>query len=147
MTGCFHGGPKKYWWWDCFPIHEIGRIDGRRGFQTGKNVFRISDNKFYDQKNKIPIKILEFKRSGIKLITEFHGIPNRFPNQDHCPTSYLHQYLSDGDVSSTHPVCMHSQKTHEPYERKICSSWGWWCFVKRQKPWLNCVCVPYHTFK
>jgi hypothetical protein len=27
------------------------------------------------------MKILEFKRSGIGLIAEFRGIPNRFPNQ------------------------------------------------------------------
>jgi hypothetical protein len=47
----------------------------------GKNVFRIGGNTFYDRKNKIPIKILEFKRSGIGLIAGFRGIPNGFPNQ------------------------------------------------------------------
>jgi hypothetical protein len=47
---------------------------------TGKNVFRIGANTFYDQKNKIPMKIPEFKRSGIGLIVEFCGIPNGFPN-------------------------------------------------------------------
>ncbi len=46
-----------------------------------KNVFRIGGNTFYNQKNKIPIKTPEFKRSGIGLIAEFSGIPNRFPNQ------------------------------------------------------------------
>jgi hypothetical protein len=46
-----------------------------------KNVFRIGRNTFYDWKNKIPMKILEFKRSGIGLITEFRRIPNGFPNQ------------------------------------------------------------------
>ncbi len=80
-TVYLHGGPKKYWWRECFSIHEIGRIDGGRGFQTGKNVFRIGRNTFYDQKNKIPMKILEFKRSRIRLIVEFRGIPNGFPNQ------------------------------------------------------------------
>jgi hypothetical protein len=45
-------------------------------------VFKIGGNTFYDRKNKIPMKILEFKRSGIGLIAEFFGIPNRFPNQD-----------------------------------------------------------------
>jgi hypothetical protein len=30
-------------------------------FEPGKNVFRIGGNTFYDQKNKIPMKILEFK--------------------------------------------------------------------------------------
>jgi hypothetical protein len=67
-------------WQKCFPIHEIGRIDGGRGFRTGKNVFRIGGNTFYDQKNKIPMKIPESKRSEIGKILEFHGIPNRFPN-------------------------------------------------------------------
>jgi hypothetical protein len=44
-------------------MHEIRRIDGGRGFQTGRNMFRIGGNKFYDQKNEIPMKILDFKRS------------------------------------------------------------------------------------
>ncbi len=43
-------------------------------------MFRIGGNTFYDWKNKIPMKIQEFKRSGIGLIAEFHGIPNGFPN-------------------------------------------------------------------
>jgi hypothetical protein len=46
-----------------------------------KYVFRIGRNTFYDQKNKIPKKILEFKRFGIGLIAKFCGIPNGFPNQ------------------------------------------------------------------
>ncbi len=46
-----------------------------------KNVFRIGRNTFYDRKNKIPMKIPEFKRSGIGLTAEFHRIPNGFPNQ------------------------------------------------------------------
>jgi hypothetical protein len=44
-------------------------------------VFRIGRNTFYDWKNKIQMKILEFKGSGIGLITEFCGIPNGFPNK------------------------------------------------------------------
>jgi hypothetical protein len=67
-------------WREHFPIHEIGRIDGRRGFRTGKNVFRIGGNTFYDWKNKILIKIPESKRSKIGIIAEFCGIPNGFPN-------------------------------------------------------------------
>jgi hypothetical protein len=81
MTGYFHGGPKKYWWREHFPIHEIGRIDGGRGFQTRGNMLRIGGNTFYDQKNKIPMQIPEFKRTGIGLIAEFRGITNGFPNQ------------------------------------------------------------------
>jgi hypothetical protein len=44
-------------------------------------MFRIGENTFYDQTNKIPMKVPEFKRSGIRLIAEFRGIPNGFPNQ------------------------------------------------------------------
>jgi hypothetical protein len=44
-------------------------------------VFRIGGNTFYDQKSKIPMKIPEFKRSGMGLIAGFRGIPNGFPNQ------------------------------------------------------------------
>jgi hypothetical protein len=46
-------------------------------------VFQIGGNTFYDRKNKIPIKIPEFKRSGIGIIAEFHGILSGFPNQGH----------------------------------------------------------------
>jgi hypothetical protein len=62
-------------------MHEIGRIDGGRGILTGGNVFQIGRNKFYNRKNEIPMKILELKRSGIGVITEFCVIPTRFPNQ------------------------------------------------------------------
>jgi hypothetical protein len=72
-------------WRKCFPIHEIGRIDGGRGFRTGKKGFRIGGNTFYDRKNKIPMKILESKRSEIGKIAEFRGIPNGFPNLAYVP--------------------------------------------------------------
>jgi hypothetical protein len=42
---------------------------------------KFGGNTFYNRKNKIPMKILEFKRSKIGLIAEFSGIPNGFPNQ------------------------------------------------------------------
>ncbi len=45
-------------------------------------MFRIGRNTFYNRK-KNPMKILEFKRSGIGLIAEFRGIPNEFPNLGH----------------------------------------------------------------
>ncbi len=64
-----------------FPIHEIVGINGGRGFQTGRTVFWIGGNTFYARKNKILMKILEFKRSGIGIIAEFRGIPSGFPNQ------------------------------------------------------------------
>ncbi len=79
--GYFFGGPKQYWWQEHFPVNKIGRIGGGRGFQNRGNMFRIGRNTFYDQKNKIPMKIPEFKRSGIGLIAESRGIPNGFPNQ------------------------------------------------------------------
>jgi hypothetical protein len=63
-------------------MHEIERINGGRGFQTGRNVLQIGRNKFYNHSNKILMKILEFKRSGIGIIAEFRGIPSKFPNQD-----------------------------------------------------------------
>jgi hypothetical protein len=44
-------------------------------------MFRIGGNTFYDWKNKILMKIPEFKRSRIGLIAECHGNPNGFPNQ------------------------------------------------------------------
>jgi hypothetical protein len=74
-------GPIKYSWQEHFLIHEIGRIDGRRGFQTGGNVFQIGGNTFYNRKNKIPMKIPEFKRSVIRIIAEFRRILSRFPNK------------------------------------------------------------------
>ncbi len=77
-TGYFHGGPKKYWWREHFPIHEIGRIDGGRGFQTGKHVFRIGRNTFYDRKNKISKKITEFKRSVIPWNSEQISQPSQY---------------------------------------------------------------------
>ncbi len=49
-----------------------------------KNVFRISGTTFYNQKNKIPMKNPEFKKSGIGLIVKSCGIPNGFPNQAFC---------------------------------------------------------------
>jgi hypothetical protein len=67
-------------WQECFPIHEIRRINGGRGFRTKKNLFRIGGITFYNQKNKIPMKIPEFKRSEIGRIAEFRGISSGFPN-------------------------------------------------------------------
>ncbi len=67
-------------WRERFLIHEIGRINGGRGFRTKKNAFRIGRNTFYDRENKIPMKIPESKRSEIGIIAEFRGIPNGFPN-------------------------------------------------------------------
>jgi hypothetical protein len=43
-------------------------------------MFGIGGNTFYDRKNKIPMQILEFKRSQIGLIAEFRRILNGFPN-------------------------------------------------------------------
>jgi hypothetical protein len=38
-------------------VHEIGRIDGGKVFQNGRNVFQIGGNNFYDRKNELLIKI------------------------------------------------------------------------------------------
>jgi hypothetical protein len=72
-TKLCHGG-------NVFQFMKLVKIDGGRGFRTGKNVFRIGGNTFYDRKNKIPMKIPESKRSEIGKIAEFRGIPNRFSN-------------------------------------------------------------------
>ncbi len=55
----------------------------RESIPNWKNVFRIGGNTFYNWKNKILMKIPEFKRSRIGLIAEFRRITNRFPNQGH----------------------------------------------------------------
>jgi hypothetical protein len=44
-------------------------------------MLRIGRNTFYDQKIEIPMKIPEFKRSGIGIVMEFSGIPSKFPTQ------------------------------------------------------------------
>ncbi len=56
-------------------------------------MFRIGGNTFYDQKNKIPMKITQFKRSGIGLIAEFRGIPNGFPNVAQNENTFLQKNL------------------------------------------------------
>ncbi len=48
-----------------FPIHKIGRIDGRRGFQIGRNVFQIGKNTFYNQTKKLRCYFRSSK--GLKL--------------------------------------------------------------------------------
>jgi hypothetical protein len=55
-----------------------------------KNEFRIGGNTFYDRKNKIPMKILESKRSEIGIIAKFCGILNGFPN-----LAIIYTYLDD----------------------------------------------------
>ncbi len=59
-------------------------------------MFRIRRNTFYDRKNKIPMKIPEFKRSGIRLIAEFRGIPNGFPTKEGAFVNFTP--LLDGEV-------------------------------------------------
>jgi hypothetical protein len=71
---------------DFFPVHEIGRIDGGKVFQNIGNMFGSGRNMFYNRKNEFLIKIPAGKRSGIRIITEFCGIPSGSPNQDQNPT-------------------------------------------------------------
>ncbi len=40
----------------------------------------LAGTHFTITKNKIPVKIPESKRSKIRIIAEFRGIPNGFPN-------------------------------------------------------------------
>ncbi len=53
---------------ECFPIHEIGRIDGGRGFQTSGNVLRIGGNTFYDQK-----KLNSDENSGVQKVRNWNN--------------------------------------------------------------------------
>jgi hypothetical protein len=57
-------------------------------------------------------------------VSTMHRLANRMsnirrsqnqPKFNHCPTSYLHQYLSYGDIWNTHPVHMHRRRTHARY--------------------------------
>ncbi len=66
------------------------------------NVFRIGRNTFYNRKNKILMKIPEFKRSGIGLIVEFRGISNGFPNLASCLPP-LHSLMADCQVVVCRP--------------------------------------------
>ncbi len=95
MTGYFHGGLKQYWWRERFPIHEIRRIDGGRGFQTRKNVFRIGGNTFYNRKRKFRWKFWSPKgpesnwfRNSAEFRTNF---PTKtVPPPSCCPMQLLH---------------------------------------------------------
>jgi hypothetical protein len=40
------------------------------------------------------------------------------------PTKYLHQYLADEDIFSTHPLRMHDAKMPVPYGYSALPSWG-----------------------
>ena len=40
------------------------------------------------------------------------------------PTNYLHQYLADEDILSTHPLRMHNAKMPVPYGYTALPSWG-----------------------
>jgi hypothetical protein len=80
-----------------FLIHEIRRIDGGRGFQTSGKVLRIDRNTFYNQKNKIPMKIPKFKRSGIGIIVELRRIPSGFPNQGNGDGNNIGKGNGNGD--------------------------------------------------
>jgi hypothetical protein len=63
-----------------------------------KKVFRIGGNTFYDQKNKIPMKIPEFKRSRIGLSRNSAEFQTNFPTKfckSILPLLLLqHQFLS-----------------------------------------------------
>jgi hypothetical protein len=54
-------------------------------------MFQIDRNTFYDWKNKIPMKISEFKRSRIGIIAELRGISSVFPNQAWLVTGKCHR--------------------------------------------------------
>ncbi len=78
-----------------------------KGFQTSGNVFQIGGNAFYNQKNKIPMKIPGFKKSRIGIIAEFRGFLSGFPNQATQSTPKLWNRASPviltGRVSYSYP--------------------------------------------
>jgi hypothetical protein len=55
---------------------------------------------------------------------------------DHKPTTYLtrylHQYSTDEDISSHHPLRMHGGQTPVPYGCTYLWSWSWQFMVKQQ---------------
>ena len=65
--------------------------------------------------------------------------PQNQQKPNHCPTKYLRQYLADGDILCTHPLCIHGRKMPEPYGYTALPSWGWQCYMKQRMPWLTCV--------
>jgi hypothetical protein len=82
---------------ETFPDSLNRKNGGGRGFQTRKNVFRIGGNTFYDRKNIIPMKIPEFKRSGIGLNGEFPEFQMDFP------TNKLHNIMSESMTIQASP--------------------------------------------
>jgi hypothetical protein len=68
-------------------------------------MFQIGRNTFYNQKNKILMKIPEFKRSGIGIIAEFRGILSRFPNQVPMAVSSLMKTTSTMDQIGSQALC------------------------------------------
>jgi hypothetical protein len=102
---CNFCGQNKSWR-ACFLMHEIGRIDGGKVFQTGGNMFRIGGNKFYDRKNEIPMKISGVKRSGIGIITVFRRIPTGFPNQEQGGSHINIKHIKD-DLPPSYAMDIH----------------------------------------
>jgi hypothetical protein len=118
-------------------MHEIGRINGRRGFQTGRNVFQIGGNKFYDPKYEIRMKIPMLKMSKIVTIAEFCGIPTRFPNQVAAATKAASACLPDQNDASRQCCSFaaiaskgENSPTEQPSLHQQSCRWTW-CFVIR----------------
>ncbi len=74
--------------WEHFPIHEIGRIGGRRGFWTSGKVLRIGGNTFYDEK---------------KLNTNENSRVEKVRNWNNCGIRRSSKWISQ-------PSCAHSVK-------------------------------------
>jgi hypothetical protein len=61
-----------------FLIHEIRRIDGGRGFWTGRNVFRVGGNTFYDRKIKFRWKFRSSKGPELELLWNSEQIHQKY---------------------------------------------------------------------
>ncbi len=70
--------------------------------------------------------------SGCIILPSFHlancmsGVrrPRNQQKPNHCPTKYLHQYLAEWDVWSTHLMRIHGRKKPVLYGYTALSSWG-----------------------
>jgi hypothetical protein len=73
----FHGGTKKTDGRKVFQFMKLEESMAGEDSEPEEMCLELVGTHFYDQKNKIPMKIPEFKR----LIAEFRRIPNGFSNQ------------------------------------------------------------------
>jgi hypothetical protein len=101
-------------------MHEIRRINGKKVFQTGRDMFQIGGNKFYNWKNQIPMKIPGVKRNycGIpqnsnrisqpRMGSSFTSVGSRCPSNSSDLLFSCHSELMAKNITTlmAHPVPM-----------------------------------------